>query len=58
MKKSMEIFIFIAVANKSLLILDIFARMSVKIRPFGNATCIYEFTYAHTLKLRLYDVLK
>ena len=40
----MEIFIFIAVANKSLLILDIFARMSVKIRPFGDATCIYEFS--------------
>lgn len=54
----MEIFIFIAVANKSLLILDIFAQMSVKIRPFGDATCIYEFTYAHTLKLRLYDALK
>lgn len=49
----MEIFIFIAVANKSLLILDIFARMNVKF-----ATCIYEFTYAHPRKLRLYDVLK
>ncbi|MGP1527870.1 MAG: hypothetical protein ACTTIV_03340 [Campylobacter sp.] len=29
----MEIFIFIAVANKSLLILDIFARMNVKFDP-------------------------
>lgn len=52
----MEIFIFIAVANKSLLILDIFARMSVKIRPFGDALVF--MSLAHTLKLRLYDVLK